>query len=165
MIELYIDYQTLGEARDLAADMGTLKNSFTNGMGNLTGFLGEVLLRERLAGTTEHKNTYDYDLVLPNSKTVDVKSKSTSVTPLDHYECSVSGLNTKQKCDYYAFTRIKKDLTVGWLLGYLPKQEFYDLAKFYPKGSKDPSNRFVNKVDTYSVRIDQLKDITELQEA
>ena len=52
----------------------------------------------------------------------------------------------------------------GWVLGYLPKQEFFDLARFFKKGDSDPSspNNFNYRSDTYSVRIDQLKNINLL---
>jgi hypothetical protein len=151
MLEVEIDYETLGRARDKAAAMGKLKGSFTNGDGNIAGFLGELMFEKHLQGFASHKESFDYDYVLNNGETVDVKTKRTSVKPLPHYECSVSGLNVTQKCDYYAFARVKTDFSVGWLIGYMPKKEFFNQATLYKKGTKDPSNKFVCKVDTYSM--------------
>ena len=53
---------------------------------------------------------------------VDVKTKQTTVKPLPHYECSIAKTSSKQDCDWYIFTRVKKDLSVGWFLGAISKE-------------------------------------------
>lgn len=151
--------EMLTVARDRAAEMGKLKNSIINGAGNLVGALGEEIFAEYFGrDILEPVFNYDYDFITQDGNSIDVKSKRTSVEPLPHYECTVSGLNTKQKTDFYAFCRIKDDYTVGWVLGLLRKDKFFKRAAFYKKGEKDPSNRFVCKTDMYSVRIDELDD-------
>jgi hypothetical protein len=167
MIEVDIAVTALDRARKRASEMpSTLKNSITKGAGILTGCVGEEVIRD-VVGKSKVKGEFNYEFdftVKSTGQTMDVKTKSTSAVPLPHYDCSVSGHNTKQKCDNYVFVRITRDLTKGWVLGYLPKQEFFDLARFFKKGDSDPSspNKFTYKSDTYSVRIDQLKDINLL---
>jgi|TARA_R110000822_G_scaffold194072_2_gene332399 hypothetical protein len=163
MIELNISIKTLDRARKRAATMPTsLHNSITKGAGTLTGCIGEELIRE-VIGVSKLKDEFNYDFdftIKSTGETIDVKSKATSVQPLPNYDCSVSGHNIKQHCTHYAFCRVTKDLTKGWVLGYLPKEEFFSLAKFYKIGDRDPSHRsFTYKSDTYSVSIDQLKNI------
>ena len=107
-----------------------------------------------MGGTWE--NTYEYDIILPDGKKIDVKTKQTSVKPLPNYECSVSNHNTKQKCDAYAFVRLKNDFTVGWYLGCINKTEYLDKATFMRKGDVDPGNTYMFKADCYNIPISLL---------
>ena len=156
MIEVAISATMLVEARDKAAEMGRLRNSIINGAGNIAGFIGEAIAQQVLGG--ELSNTYDYDLVLPSGKTVDVKTKQTSVKPLVTYECSIAALNTTQECDYYAFIRVKNDFTVGWYLGMYDKKQYMEDAVFMKKGTVDSSNGYTVKSDCYNLKISELKE-------
>lgn len=156
MIEVAITPTMLVEARDKAAEMGKLRNSITSGAGNIAGFIGEAIAQQVLGGKLD--NTYDYDLVLDNGTKIDVKTKQTSVKPLDSYDCSIANLNTKQQCDYYAFVRVKNDFTVGWYLGVYEKQQYMLDAVFMKRGTIDPSNGYVVKSDCYNLKINQLKE-------
>lgn len=157
MIEIAISADMLVEARDKAAEMGRLRNSIINGAGNIAGFIGEAIAQQVLGG--ELSNTYDYDLVLPSGKTVDVKTKQTSVKPLETYECSIAALNTTQECDYYAFVRVKNDFTVGWYLGMYDKKQYMEDAVFMKKGTVDSSNGYTVKSDCYNLKISELKEM------
>ena len=156
MIEIVITADMLINARDKAASLGKLYNSITSGAGNIAGFIGEDIAHQVLGGVLQ--NTYDYDLVLANGTTVDVKTKQTSAVPLPHYECSVAGLNTKQACDYYCFVRVKNDFTVGWYLGVYDKLAYLNDSVFMKKGTIDPTNNYVVKSDCYNLKISQLKE-------
>jgi hypothetical protein len=158
MIEIIITPTMLIEARDKGAEMGRLRNSITSGAGNIAGFIGEAIAQQVMGGVLA--NTYDYDLILCNGKTVDVKTKQTSVKPLSTYECSIAALNTKQDCDYYAFIRVKNDFTVGYFLGVYEKQQYMLDAKYLTRGTIDPSNSYVVKSDCYNLPIHQLKEHT-----
>jgi len=142
-------------ARDKAAEMGKLRNSITRGAGNLAGFIGEAIAKQVMGGVLT--NTYEYDLILCNGKTVDVKTKQTSVKPLETYDCSIAALNTSQECDYYAFVRVKNDFSVGWFLGVYEKQQYMLDSTFMKKGTMDPANGYVVKSDCYNLKINQLK--------
>ena len=141
-------------AQDLADEMGTLKNSITKGKGNVLGFLGEVVLADHFGW--KQSNTYNYDLLMPNGKTVDVKSKQCRSIPLPHYECSIASYNIKQQCDYYAFNRIKSDLSVVYFAGMLPKGVYFDKATKRSAGEVDESNGFMFRADCYNLEIAEL---------
>jgi len=158
VIEVVVTGNMLVTARDKAAEMGRLRNSITRGQGNIAGFLSEAIAQQVMGG--ELANTYEYDLVLSNGKTVDVKTKQTSVKPLDTYECSIAGLNTTQECDFYAFVRVKNDLSVGWFLGVYDKQQYMLDSTFMKKGTIDASNGYTVKSDCYNLKINQLKEHT-----
>jgi hypothetical protein len=155
MIELDITEEQASKAKELAKDLGTLNNSITRGQGNLAGFIGEVAVADYIGAS--HANTYDYDLVTADNKTVDVKTKRTNYPPRDHYDCSVAAFNTRQKCDYYAFVRVKNDLTKVWILGFYDKRKYFQDAKFHTKGEFDPSNNFTFKADCYNMPIKSLQ--------
>ena len=139
---------------------GALRNSITKGKSNLYGYLGEIItldyFRER-GKEAQHKNTYDYDLIV-NRRRIDVKSKRTTVVPLDHYNCSVAAFNTIQNCDYYFFTRISEDYRTGYLLGLISKEDFYNQSQFHRQGEIDPSSTFMwrFKADCYNLPIGDL---------
>ena len=158
MIEIAITGDMLITARDKAAEMGRLRNSITRGQGNIAGFIGEAIAQQIMGGVLA--NTYEYDLILCNGKTVDVKTKQTSVKPLETYDCSIAGLNTTQECDYYAFVRVKNDFTVGWLLGVYVKQLYMLDSIFMKMGTIDSSNGYTVKSDCYNLKINQLKEHT-----
>lgn len=155
MIEVVITPDMLVEARDKAAEMGKLRNSITSGAGNIAGFIGEAIAQQVLGGSL--MNTYDYDLVLDDGTKIDVKTKQTSVKPLETYECSIVNLNTTQKCDHYVFVRVKNDFTVGWYLGSYPKEQYFKDAVFRKKGDVDPSNGYVVRSDCYNLPINKLQ--------
>ena len=156
MKELVITPEMLVEARDKAVEMGQLYNSITRGAGNIAGFIGEAIAQQVLGG--ELFNTYDYDLVLPDGTKVDVKTKQTGYVPLPSYDCSIAALNTKQDCDYYAFVRVKNDVSVGWYLGVYNKDQYMKDAVFMQKGTVDPANGYTVKSDCYNIKISQLKE-------
>jgi len=159
MKNIKIEKEDINLAKKMASSMGTLNNSITKGQGNVIGFLGEIIVAKELGITLD--NTYDYDLIF-NNKKIDVKSKKVSSAPRDYYECSVAALNTRQKCDLYAFTRIKNDLSEGWILGCLEKEKYLSDSKFLKKGSIDPDNNWKVLTDCYNLPINKLETVDKL---
>ena len=154
MKEIKVSLDMIENARIKSSEMGKLHNSILKGGGNLVGFIGEQIALECLGG--EWHNTYSYDIILPDGKKVDVKTKQTSVKPLPEYDCSIAKFNTKQECDMYAFVRVKNDLTIGWYLGSMDKKEYFKKAIFMKKGYVDPSNNFTVRADCYNMKIKEL---------
>jgi len=158
LIEIKVTDDMFVKAREKAIEVGRLNNSILNGGGNLAGFIGEQIVLQVLGG--DWLNTYEYDLIIDGHK-VDVKTKQTSVVPLPHYECSITEYNAKQDCDYYAFTRVKKDFSVGWYLGAMKKADYFYEAKYLKKGEVDPSNNYTVRATCYNLAIDKLKERLE----
>lgn len=158
MIEINITDDMLVKAREKAVEMGKLNNSILNGNGNLAGFIGEQIALFVLGG--EWVNTFQYDLIVKGSK-VDVKTKQTTVKPLPHYECSITEYNTNQDCDYYAFTRVKKDFSVGWYLGVIKKHHYFKKARYLKKGEVDESNNYTVRATCYNLAIEDLQERLE----
>lgn len=157
MIEVQITDEMHRLAWAKSRDMGKLKKSITAGDGNMAGFLGECVAQFILGG--DLTNTLDYDIILPDGRTVDVKTKRSTSEPLPHYDCSVAAYNTVQKCDLYAFVRIeyiKNEWGRAWFLGVIPKDEYFQKSRKLYKGQRDGDNWFTVKADCYNLRIDEL---------
>ena len=160
MKEIIIDKEWIKQSQLKSKEMGTLNNSITKGDGNLSGFIGEMMA---LSCLPEAKllNTYDFDIIYKDNK-LDVKTKRTKVAPREYYDCSVAAFNTKQKCSHYVFTRILNDFSKGWLLGWMPKDEYFSSSRLLKKGDRDGDNGFIVKSDCYNLPINKLYDIEEL---
>jgi|TARA_R110000737_G_scaffold23364_5_gene42011 hypothetical protein len=158
--EIPITKDMIEWATRMSDNMGVLKGSFTKGKGNLYGAMGEIMVSEYLSRPIE--STYDYDIVLSDGSKIDVKTKRTKVRPKLNYDCSISNWNTKQRCDYYVFCRVKTDLSVGWILGYYDKVKYMEDSIFLKKGTVDESNGYSVRSDCYNLKIDLLSPIEKL---
>lgn len=164
MIEVTITEAMKKKAQNKSHRMGKLKNSITNGKGNIAGFLGEFLVEQYLGGIIE--STRDYDLILPSGKKIDVKTKRCTSEPLPDYDCSIAAYNTVQKCDAYVFVRIENisgKWGRAWILGWMGKDDYFAKSRFLRKNERDGSNWFKVKADCYNLPIQELKDINKLK--
>ena len=66
-----------------------------------------------------------------------MKTKVRTVPPKLDYAGSVNTLNGKQKCNYYIFVSINKDLTKAHVMGYIPSDLFFNTATPLKKGDGD----------------------------
>tara|TARA_Y100000385_G_scaffold277144_1_gene323739 strand:+ start:334 stop:816 length:483 start_codon:yes stop_codon:yes gene_type:complete len=156
MIEVKITEEMKKKAWRKSREMGEINNSITKGDGNIAGFLGEEVANFLIKG--EVTNTYDYDIIKDGRK-YDVKTKRCTSQPKNYYECSVAAFNTKQKCDEYVFVRIenlKGKWGRAWVLGYYPKDKYFEDAKFLKKGQRDGDNGFLVKANCYNMSIKDL---------
>jgi hypothetical protein len=152
-------------AKSMADEMGKINRSIRNGEGNVYGFLGEKIVYDLYNKYLEIENTYEYDLVynLGNKKyKIDVKTKCTTVPPEPHFECSIVYYK-KQECDIYLFTRIMKDLSFAYILGYITPEEYFKKAIYRKKGELDPNSTphrpFYFKESCYNLKISELRSI------
>jgi hypothetical protein len=157
MLKIRLTDKVKNFAKRKALELGQLNNSIESGGGNEAGFIGEICALKIIGGKLV--NTYDYDIVDLNGITWDAKTKRRSVAPKDNYYCSVAAFNTKQRCDNYIFISLEKDL-YGHVLGWMSKEEFYDISTFCKKGELDPDSSprypFYFTADCYNIEIKKL---------
>ena len=150
----------LTRARDLF-DFQKLKNSITDGEGNLAGALGEIIVCEYY--NFEQTNTFDYDLKI-NSTRIDVKTKrfTPRYTPDKSWNINVSDFNTRQDCDHYCFVGIADDYSCAYIYGFIAKKEFFKIAVFGKKNDIDPNGNgsWKFKSDCYNILISQLNELS-----
>jgi len=56
---------------------------------------------------------------------------------------------------------VKKDFSVGWYLGVMKKQEYFDKATYLRKGEVDPSNNYTVRATCFNLPIDKLQERLE----
>jgi hypothetical protein len=157
MKKIYITPEQIEEAKDLY-NFKCLKNSITNGESQVHGALGELIAMQVLQLRENHVDYvghYDYDLIC-NGKRIDVKTIKSNHEPKDDYNANISAFNHTQQTDYYLWCYVSLDMTYGYVIGYLEKDEFYKIAELKKKGDIDYGD-WTFKSDTYTTKIKNLK--------
>ena len=158
MIEITPTDAQIKEARLQGSSTG-LQGSITRGAGGPAGFLGEILVRDYLGYI--HSPTPHYDLYTSQGTRIDVKTKRCTSAPKPFYECSIAAHGTKQDCDEYIFVRVLNSLQRAWILGRIPKDEYFAKAVRYKKGDTDERNGFMFRADCYNLPISDLWKIEQ----
>ena len=158
MIQVSITPEIIARAKKKAATVGNLQGSITGSLSHVVGAIGEIIVADAI-GANE-SNTYDYDLVRDGER-IDVKTKRCNTRPFPHYDCSVAAHGANQNCDSYVFVRILTDTSRAWILGSIPKPDFYTRATKYKRGDIDPTNGFTFKADCYNLPISELSDVKQ----
>jgi len=153
----YPDEQDVAEAFRRSKSLGVPPSSYTHGIGRMTGFLGEVAFGKYIESSKhvgEQCYTHDY---LYNNKKVDVKSKTCTTKPKLHYLASVNSQGKKElQADLYFFTRVHKDLSKVWLLGWATRHHVTKKKNFKHKGETDDDG-FTYLCDGYHLPIKALR--------
>jgi hypothetical protein len=154
-------------AEQKAKTLGKLRNSITDGEGNIASVLGEMAVNCFLKGSI-WQPTFDYDIIY-RKKTADAKSKRHGVgrDPTLDDEGSIYAKNMTQKCDAYIFTRVqweKESSDIGkwvsgingvgkyvWIMGIIAKENFISKARHIPLGWRDSSNGWVCKEECWNI--------------
>jgi hypothetical protein len=140
-----------------------LNDSIRAGYGVFTGLLGEEVVHDFYAQQWDRSigdDIYHWDLRDAILGRIDVKTKLQNYdeVPRDFYNCTVCDANVRQLCDWYCFARIHKDCERAWLLGFMPKKAFFDIATFGRKGEVDPTshNGWKYKWDCWNVPVSKV---------
>ena len=158
MIQVKITPSIISRAKKKAATVGNLQGSITGSLSHVVGAIGEIIVADVMGA--DESNTYDYDLMRDGER-IDVKTKRCNTRPFPHYDCSVAAHGTNQNCDSYVFVRILTDTSRAWILGSIPKPDFYTRATKYKRGDVDPANGFIFKADCYNLPISELSDVKQ----
>jgi hypothetical protein len=132
-----------------AAEMGAVHNSILGGAGNAAGTAAELVVAELIGAT--RANTKDYDLVMPDGVTIDVKCKRTQFAPEPDFEASVAKTSLHQQCAIYCFARILYNMAWLYVVGFYPKDLYFENATPLRKGDYDPSNDFTVKWSCFNL--------------
>tara|TARA_R110001606_G_scaffold152810_1_gene293716 strand:- start:3136 stop:3633 length:498 start_codon:yes stop_codon:yes gene_type:complete len=109
------------------------------------GYLGEEIISDFL-GISKVDDTYEFDMISNKGKKIEIKTVSCSFKPKPDYLCTVNSHTEKyvhkQDADYYIFLRIMNDYSVGWILGWIPCSEFFNIGTFVKKNTDFGKFRF-----------------------
>ena len=162
MKEINITPDQLERAKELY-DFKALSGSITNGGGNITGALGEIIVVDLFGDRVNStESTRHYDMIIDGWK-IDVKAIRTKVKPKPDYDCELTDKCREQMCDFFFWLRILNDYSTAWLLGYISREEYFKVAKFYKKGDPNPDRpAFKFKHDDYVIKISQLHKFNKI---
>lgn len=138
MIKLKFNQSMIDEALNKSKQIGILKDSFRKGKGQQHGLLAEFAVKEYFKDLIKPtENFYNNDLTIADYK-VEIKSKTLKQVK-DITEWSIAKTSSFQKPDYYFFVNVNyneniKNTNEIYLAGYISHKDFYNRAKFYPKG-------------------------------
>jgi|TARA_B110000196_G_C20696008_1_gene453027 hypothetical protein len=171
MIEIPFTDEMVKNSYHLAQELGSIKNSITQGGGNRAGYLGELAVSEYI--NAEHvscdwgEDKYNRDLLL-KGKNFEVKTKRRCFDPKSDYDASVADTSTHQKTDYY----IHLSITFGrhenrkvyydplriWLCGIISKEQYFIKSKVWNANEVDSSNDFKTHVKMHNLSYKELID-------
>jgi hypothetical protein len=146
VLSVTVSTKTRAQARREGRALGKLHGSVTNGRGNETGMLGEILAHQLIGGERVGHRCFSHDIELDNGITVDVKTGRGKAEPLSHYVARVYGAEDKKdvigsRCDVYYFLRATSTLKQAWVLGWMWADQFIEQAEFLPKGHVGPDGK------------------------
>ena len=177
MIKIEVTQEMIDSAISKAESLGWIRDSITQGGGNLAGYLGEEAvachLGAQIVSNDRGREKYNYDLVLPDGRRMEVKTKRRTVAPRSHYDVSVAKTSGHQRPDLYAFVSLEFEratkshpkkyygLRNAWLCGYMSAKVFWEGAEFWKSGRIDTSNNFKTHVDMYNMTISDISPALE----
>lgn len=143
-------------AEERSKKLGVLKNSITQGDGNIAGYIGQMLVKLFLDG--EDVDCFDFDVLKDNVR-YEVKTKRCKFKPKPEYACSVCAHNIRQDCDYYVFVRVTNDYKSAWILGKKNAKQYLKESKYCKKGEIDPDSNlgWTFKENCYNLKINNLE--------
>lgn len=157
MIEILITENQIKRAKKLYS-FNNLNNSITKGKNEIYGAIGEIITLDfynKESLNASYVGSFDYDLRIFD-KRVDVKTKKVNNAPKLNHNATIPAANTKQKTDIYLFVYVLSDFTKAFLVGWLPKDLFFETATLKRKGEFDGNTSFQYRADTYSTTLDKL---------
>ena len=163
IIKIDVPEEILMRASERAARMGVIANSITGGEGNLAGFVAEETLVQLIPDAFLIDGNPNFDIVIGNDLTFDVKTKRTTVIPRANYECSIATTSLHQNCDGDVFCRYVVNSNCLYLCGWIGQQAYFDSSKFLKKGDVVDNNNFTVKQDCYNLPIGSLSEMSLMQ--
>lgn len=139
----------MAKAQARADKLGSLRNSITQGEGNLAGMVAEDKVKDLVNGHFAYgADLYGYDIRVGKTK-IEVKTKRRKVPPKLDYDVSIAKTSFHQLPDYYVFCSLN-GLQL-WIIGYISRLQFFEEARLIPKGTIDEQNNFICKTDMYNL--------------
>jgi hypothetical protein len=149
---------------DVAAAFGRSKrlgippSSMTRGAGRMVGFLGEIAFERTFPEASfvgDKSFTHDYEY---NGLNIDVKSKVCASPPLMHFNATVFSRHggADLPADIYFFTRVTKDFSKVWLVGWATGKTVQKPRFFKKKGESDKTG-FTFMGDGYHLPISKTR--------
>lgn len=116
------------------------------------GYVGEEIVKSFFTDF-KYTDSPHHDLLYHELK-LEVKAKSANLSPQAHYENMVMAYQRKRKLDYLVFVHIMNHSMIGYIVGWMSKEEFYEKSYFMRKG--EMNNNFRLDSDRYMITVGDL---------
>lgn len=173
IIEISIDRDLLAAAAEIKAKQLPINNkSYMRGDRHLIGALGEILFQNYIKEFVL-SNSFDSDIIVNNLR-LDIKAKQRTwcnkeklLMFAEHgYEGSVQAFSIaeiiKKNVDGYVFISISKNLDKAYIVGWIDKFSFIELARKIEPNTLDKSNNQLSPANNYNVYYKDLQPIKAL---
>ena len=158
MVKFEIDDELMEWAERRDDELPPIRNPVTHvtKQHSLSGMIGECMFK-RIRPKSLWVSGFNYDFI-SRGKNIEIKTKVVTTPPCSHHNVNVSGANPRQKADFYVFACVLRNHSIGWLVGWLGCDEFFNIATRKKQGDTEP-NGFEYKCETWVVQISQLREI------
>ena len=119
----------------------------------MTGYLAEIAIKRSFIHL-DYSKSDKVDFVYKDRVTFDSKSQGCNVCPLPNYAATIYEEQKTREVDFYIFSRVKNDFTKVWILGVIPKKQYFEKSTLMPAGTK--TNNFVYNNSRYELEISSL---------
>ena len=169
MIKFQLKHDVIEHARWLVnnTNYGNRGVADGNKAQQFIGMVGQCSVMEMLgmelpALSTGHDGGID---IILGDVTLDVKTMTRSCDPKPHFINNLIGYQRQFNVDVYMFCSINKTNKMMTICGWITKQDFFDKAKLFPKGStraRDDNSVFTAKTDLYELSNELLNQPTNV---
>ena len=172
MWEYKFTQEDVAEANNLAKHLARANlNSITKGDGHSAGKMGEIAVL-KYDDRFKINDTFNNDLILDNSITVEIKTKRRKFNPLMDYDASIAESSLHQKPDIYIFVSLTyssepsvtlENLTNVWVIGQISREDYFKKAKHKPIGTPIGNGKQSTR-SMYNIKYYQLNPLSSLLE-
>jgi hypothetical protein len=167
------DVEVTEEQLNYACEMVDRYNFGQRGYGDgsrreqLTGIIGQtvfadIIEAERPEGSTGFDGGKDF---LINGMRVDIKTMTRRVPVRDYFVHNFVGYQKDYDVDYYVFASYNTARRVLTICGYIGKDEFFENADFFPKGSlreRSDGTSFRTFAPLYEIKQTDLRTVDDI---
>jgi len=150
------------------------KRGYANGNKDqqLTGIIGQSVISELFGqGWVDGSKGFDngIDIVYQN-KSIDVKTMGRTTEVRAYYVNNFLGAQKDFSTDIYIFSSFNKTNNVLTVVGWIAKEDFFNKAKFYKRGSirlRSNGSKFKTFADLYEIensKLNQIESINDLKQ-
>lgn len=139
MFDVKVSQEQLHYAKKMVDDYNFGQRGYGDGNKSeqLTGIIGQTVFADLIGekrpdGLTGFDGGIDFFI---NGKRVDIKTMTRKVPVKDFYVHNFIGYQKNYDVDYYVFTSYNTTSRVLTICGYIGKEDFFEKASFFPKGS------------------------------
>jgi len=130
------------------------------------GYVAEEMVAQTFPRLTKVESPH-FDFEYKSFK-FEVKGIGCNQEPEPHWEATVMEYQKDRKATHFIFNRIRNDFKVGWVLGFVSKEDFYDQARLAEKGTKNQNFTYDNDRHCIEIRLlsqpDEMDDLLDAAE-